>query len=157
MQHKKPSALTEKDRFDYAMKHFTMVADQRMKTFHFYLISCAAAVTASFALAGKPNLPQSAFCIIGTAHLVIAIVFMIVDFRGCRMLRIASDSLQSLENEFLDGINERQVCEDVRKNKKGLWYFISYRFAFFGVFALHGAFGVLFAWKHSWILPLAHP
>lgn len=141
--------LSPKDRFDYAMRHFAMVADQRLKTFNFYLIACAAAVSASLALGSKTGVPRVTYCVIGSAHVAIAVVFFLIDWRGCRILRIATDSLRSLEREFLAGINEQQICEDQRRNKSNLWHIVSYRSAFRIVFAAQAVFGILFAWRQS--------
>lgn len=147
-----PDKLSPKDRFDYAMKHFCMVADQRVKTFNFYVIASAAAATASVAVATRPDIPRVTFCVIGTAHIFIAFVFWLIDFRGCSILSISSDALADLEKTYIDGISERQINEDRRQNKQGFRKLISYRTCFFLIFLVHALFGALFAWHPSWLL-----
>ena len=148
----KTEQLSTKDKFDYVMKHFTLIADQRVKTFNFYVVASAAAVSASAAIASRAEIPRITLCIVGTAHVFIALVFWLIDLRGCRILRISSDALAELERIHIDGLHERLINEDKERNRSGFSRLVSYRWCFLAIFVVHASFGVLFAWHPDWLL-----
>lgn len=148
--------LSAKDKFDYVMKHFALISDQRVKTFNFYVIASAAAVSASVAVAARADITQNAIRIIGGAHVFIAIVFWLIDVRGCRILAISAEALAALEKAHLNGLSEQLINEDARRNKEGAWGFISYRMCFLMIFLVHAAFGLLFAFHSEWLISGAH-
>ncbi len=154
---KAPEPLSPKDKFDYTMKHFTMVADQRVKTFHFYVIVSAAAATVSLTVAWREDISRVALCLIGTAHVIIALVFWLIDVHGYRILGICAEALADLERSYIDGISERLVTEDRRKNRRGFLGFFSYRNCFAALFLTHAAFGALFAWHPDWLITKNRP
>jgi hypothetical protein len=80
---------------DYAMKHFTFIADQRMRTFNFYLIVAATTTGATIQMRDRLSSGQS--IILGIAHLVIAIVFAMIEHRNLRLLLLCRSALTVVE------------------------------------------------------------
>lgn len=150
------SSITDKDRLDYAWKHFALIADQRMKTFNFYVIILAGSFTGTVAALMREGVHRRTFCLIGTAHLLIAVIFALIDWRSCRILQISANALAAIERSPAFAGQPLLIQEDRDKNKKGWRHLVSYRWAFLGAFAAQFAFGVLLAWKPQFLaLPLS--
>jgi len=140
------STITEKERLDYAWKHFALIADQRVKTFNFYIILLLAAFSATISVM-KIGTPRHIFCLIGCGHMFIAGIFALIDFRGCRMLAIATDALKEIESSpAFEGVS-KLMMEDKKRNKHGFMYGVSYRAAFGLTFFAQALFGLTLA---SW-------
>lgn len=138
------SSITDKERLDYAWKHFALVADQRIKTFNFYIIILAAAVSGTIsAMSPKVSLSPEQFRLMGVAHMLIALVFFLIDLRGCRILAIVSDALAEIEESPAFRDCKKLILEDRFRNKQGTWQFISYRWSFGITFAAQFLFGFL--------------
>jgi hypothetical protein len=145
------TSITEKERLDYAWKHFALIADQRVKTFNFYVIVLLAAFSATIS-AMKTGTPRPIFFFIGCGHIFIAGIFALIDVRGCRMLAIATDALKEIESSSaFEGVAKLMV-EDTKRNKHGLMYGISYRVAFGLTFFAQALFGLLIAWCPSFFV-----
>lgn len=140
------SSITDKERLDYAWKHFALIADQRMKTFNFYVIILAGTFTGTVAALMRDGIHRRTFCLIGTAHLLISVIFALIDIRSCRILRISADALAAIERSPAFAGQPLLIEEDRIRNKKGVRHFISYRWAFLLAFAAQFVFGVLLAW-----------
>ena len=155
-QEDQKTSITDKERLDYAWKHFALIADQRMKTFNFYVIILAGSFTGTVAALMREGAHHRTFCLIGTAHLLIAVIFAVIDERSCRILRISADALAAIEQSPAFAGQSLLIQEDRIRNKKGLRYLISYRSAFRAAFFAQLAFGVLLAWKPQFLaLPLS--
>jgi len=141
------SQISDKDRLDYAWKHFALIADQRVKTFNFYIIVLLAAFSATIGVLKSGVIPRHTFCLIGCAHIFIAGVFALIDLRGCRLLKVAADGLKEIErSEAFDG-RAKLMLEDDRANKRGMRRLVSYRVAFGITFLAQAAFGLFLAWR----------
>jgi hypothetical protein len=84
-----------KEQFDYATKQFFFIADQRMKTFHFYVIVVSAAVAATFQL--TKEFDKLGYLSLSAAHVVIVAVFLIIERRNLTLLKTCKDALLHLE------------------------------------------------------------
>jgi len=118
---KKPPAITDRERLDYAWKHFALIADQRMKAFNFYLLVLLASFGGTIGLIQK-SLPRHDFCLIGFVHISVAIIFWSIDSRSCRMLQIAIDALTEIEESPAFEGKCKLMLEDRKRNKRGLWH-----------------------------------
>jgi len=118
---KKPPAITDRERLDYAWKHFALIADQRMKAFNFYLLVLLASFGGTIGLIQK-SLPRHDFCLIGFVHISVAIIFWSIDSRSYRMLQIAIDALTEIEESPAFEGKCKLMLEDRKRNKRGLWH-----------------------------------
>jgi len=81
--------LTKKDHFEYAWKHFTVIADQRLKTFNFYIIMVAAGIAATLSAFEKQR-AMAVFLACGLLHVVCSIVFFLIDERSRRLVNCSA-------------------------------------------------------------------
>lgn len=126
--------ITAKDRLDYAWKHFALIADQRLKTFNFYIIILGVAITGTVTVITKENPNFLLFGLLGLSHIVVGSVFWIIDCRGIRMLDIARNALVEIENSTNFDGHLKLVVVDNHQNIS-IWNKIfSYRGAFRTVF-----------------------
>ncbi|WP_395746629.1 hypothetical protein [Prosthecobacter sp.] len=146
---KKPPSITDKERFDYAWKHFALIADQRIKTFNFYIIVLLAAFGGTISNLVRSDLPRHDFCLIGFAHICAAVIFWAIDSRSCRMLQVAVDALTEIESSPAFEGKIKLMLEDRKRNKHGLWHLLSYRVAFKATFVLQLIFGFALALNPS--------
>ena len=144
------TTITDKERLDYAWKNFSLIADQRIKTFNFYIIVLIAAFSATISALDK-DLSRHLYCVIGLAHMYIAALFFVIDVRGVRILRICRSALDEIEESQAFRGHRKLSLTDKRKNRKGAGSLISYRSAFWATFAFQFAFGVVVAAKPNWI------
>ena len=85
-----------KDQLDYAMQHFSFIADQRMKTFNFYVILFAAAIAATLSAIDKlPKVSSFVFC--GAIHILIAGIFFVMDQRSRRLVKLSLRAVRRIE------------------------------------------------------------
>jgi len=82
---------------DYATKHFFFIADQRIKTFNFYVILLAACGGATLQL--TPVYNKTTFVVVALFHWLIALVFSLIEQRNIRLLKICKGALIRLERE----------------------------------------------------------
>lgn len=93
---RQPNAASTEVLLEYAMKHFSFVAEQRMKSFNFYAILFAAAIAATIGTMDK--LPKvGGFISCGAVHLLIAAVFFMMDQRSRRLVRLSLHAVRLIE------------------------------------------------------------
>ena len=130
------SQFSEKDYFEYAWKHFTVIAEQRLKTFNFYIIIVAASIAATVAAVEKTK----AFWLIfscGVLHIVCAAVFFLIDERSRRLINIPKQRLIIFEEQ-----NEWELFRKDTTLQKGWWNKVaSYTAAFRAAFLSQAIFG----------------
>lgn len=136
-------SISRKDIFDYAWKHFDVIADQRLRTFNFYVILLAASIGASLAaVRGNPN--SFVFLVIGFFCIAIGIIFFLIEVRTRRLLEIPKNVLTILENDADWPEDLRLFNKDNFNNRSWKKRLISYTIAFRSAFVLHICYGVLF-------------
>jgi hypothetical protein len=138
------STITDKDRLDYYWKHFALIADQRVKTFNFYIIVLLAAFGATVS-AFKPPLHRYLYCLIGTGHMFIAIVFGMIEFRGKAILEISREALRQIESSPAFGTGFKPMTTEHESKATGIRHYVTYGNAFTLIFAGHFLFGFLVA------------
>ena len=84
-----------KDQGDYVLEHFKYLADQRMKTFNYYAIVVAAAISGSVAAFDK--CPWQIVIGMGGIHVCMALIFFGIDIRNSRLVFHARQALMSYE------------------------------------------------------------
>jgi hypothetical protein len=139
-----PEPLPLKDVMDYAMKHFLFVADQRLKTFNFYILVLVGSV--GLTLNAEPK--GGAFKVIGFLHLCIAFFFFLIEVRNRRLLRITRDHVQKIEQhpDWFQG-----CTPSVDESKcRGMGFF-SFTVAIFGLIGVEFVFGLLVIICAFWI------
>jgi hypothetical protein len=122
---------------DYAWKHFSAIAEQRIKTFNFYVILLAASIGATLTIFEKLKEPDL-LIVCGSANIVIALIFFLIDQRGRRLIQIPKDAL--IEIETSKGWNF--FTRDVKETALPLNRFVSFTVAFRIAFLAQTAFGV---------------
>lgn len=125
--------LTEKDHFEYAWRHFTVIADQRLKTFNFYIIMVAAGVAATLAAFEKKEAAWIMFSV-GVLNMVCAVVFFLIDERSRRLVEIPKMVLIEFEEA-----KDWKLFRTDAALQKTLWHKITsytsaFRLAFFSQF-----------------------
>jgi hypothetical protein len=133
------TTISDKDRLDYYWKHFALIADQRVKTFNFYIIVLLASFGATVG-AFKQELPRYLYCLIGTGHIVVVVVFWMIEHRGRVILKIARDALCEIEVAALGSGFKPMTTE-----RQDGWKLVTYGHAFILIFAVHLIFGILVA------------
>jgi hypothetical protein len=128
--------LTQKDHFEYAWKHFDVIADQRLKTFNFYIIMVAATVVATLSSFDKPN-PFWILFACGVLHMVCAVVFFLIDERSKRLVLISKRTLIKFE----EAKGWSLFRSDVELQKTWWHKFTSYTSAFRLAFGAQFVFG----------------
>jgi len=84
-------------RQEYLLQLFSHAADQRMKSFNFYAIVAAAAITGSIVAFEK--CPWQLVVAMGFVHVAMGLVFCIVDIRSCRLVSTVRRALRELESD----------------------------------------------------------
>lgn len=79
----------------YALEHFKYLADQRMKTFNYYAILVAAAITGS--VAAYEKCPWYMTAALGLIHCLMAWIFLMIDIRNSLLVFNARRALKSFE------------------------------------------------------------
>ena len=130
--------FSKKDYFDYAWKHFTVIADQRLKTFNFYIIIVGASVAAT-ASAYKNDKPFWLLLVCGALQVVCALIFFLIDQRSLRLINGPKKILASMEEEAGWELFRADIAGQRRFRNK----ISSYTFAFRIAFAAQCAFGLL--------------
>lgn len=136
--------LTEKDRFDYAWNHFALIADQRVKTFNFYIVVLLAAFGATLSVL-KPSTPRHLFILIGLGHILIVVIFAMIESRGRAILAIAKQALRDVENSAFYGDGYKPMTME-SSTGRGRWgKRVTYGNAFALTFVAHLLFGLTLA------------
>lgn len=79
----------------YVLEQFKYVADQRMKTFNYYAIVAAAAITGTVAAYDK--CPWYVLAAIGMAHCAMATIFFCIDYRNGMLVMNARRACRQFE------------------------------------------------------------
>jgi hypothetical protein len=138
------TAISEKDRFEYAWKHFSFISDQRIKTFHFYVILLTAPLAAMFSTrAATAN--WAVLMVFAFWNAAMALVFAIIDFRNRTLLGIAKTALVHFERSK-EWRGHRLLLVDSRKQKR-IYRLLSYTAAFHSLFLAQLSFAVGLVWS----------
>lgn len=132
---------THRDIFDIAWKHFAVIAEQRLKTFNFYVVLLAASVGAALTALEREANPYVIF-VCGLFCIGSGISFLIIEIRSRRLLDIPKQVLTKLEvgDHWLDDYRLFSV-DNLRQ--AGMWKkLISYSFAFRATMTVHIIFGI---------------
>jgi hypothetical protein len=140
-EHKETEPPPLKDQMDYAMKHFNFIAEQRLKTFHFYAILLAGSIAGT--LSGiKESVNVPLFLICGVLHFLLALVFYIIERRNLHLLGIARGGVAFVEQS--DGWPERLrlCCIDYRETRAWSRRKYSYRVGFAVAYVCQALLGI---------------
>ena len=132
--------ITTAARLDYAMKHFVFIADQRIKTFNYYAILLAASGGATITVVEK--ITSIGLIICGALHLLIALMFFMIDKRNMRLLKIAKDGLVFVESSEPWPPELRLATRDGEESQSKAGRFFRYRTAFNIAFAAQAVLGI---------------
>lgn len=127
----KADQLALKDQFDFALKHFLFVADQRLKTFNFYAVFLVASVGATITTSSGEKISARTFTILGLFHILIAIVFFIIERRNTALIKISTTTLIALESQSGFPGQARIFSRDDADLKTWWQKLMSYRSAFY--------------------------
>ena len=82
---------------DYVLELFKYIGDQRLKTFNYYALILAATTAAT--LTSVNSLSREVLMLCGTMHVVVALVFWMIDCRNCELLSGVRKALRRYEND----------------------------------------------------------
>lgn len=147
---------------DYAWKYFALHADQRMKTFNFFLMLCAVIVGGMITLIRDPQGRHLA-APVGLALAFVSFVFWRLDVRNKQLIHHAEEALQLLEQDDRlcdkDGVphrlklftHENHLARELRRGRilRLIPTYWSYSLCFNAVFLVFGLAGLI-----SWIILL---
>jgi hypothetical protein len=139
------SVFSTRDYFDYAWKHFTLIADQRLKTFNFYIIIVAAFTAATIAGFDKTNNFWLLFAC-GFLHIVCSMVFFLIDERSRRLVNTPKHVLIGIEVDNCWALFQRDVALQQALWNKVASYTGAFRLAFLSQF-LFGVMVVILAFS----------
>lgn len=131
-----------KDQMEYAMKHFTFIADQRLKTFHFYVILLVASLGAVLHLATDVKISIPGFLTAGAFNILLPIIFFVIERRNLHLLNVARWGVEAVERQANWPKHIRIALRDREKTRGKFIRLFSYRVAFALTFASQMAFGV---------------
>jgi hypothetical protein len=124
----KDPPLNVKEQLDHALKNFHFLADQRLKAFHFYILLLTASVAGTFSAHQADKLSFMWQLAIGALHLIIPLIFMLLEQRNVVLVDTAASSLCEIEKH--SGLPKYlQVFTADRQNKRRLAWLISFRMA----------------------------
>ena len=126
---RKPDRLELKDQMDYAMGHFSFIAEQRLKAFHFFALLAGASLGGTLTVASKSTHVVT-FGIIGALQLVIATVFYIIERRNLALLRICRNAVIHVESQPEWPTYLRPASQDELRREKRLNFITAFRLAF---------------------------
>ncbi len=128
---------------DYAWKYFALHAEQRMKTFHFYVL-VSSVLIAGFINGIKDSDSYLLFSVMGLLLAFISFLFGKLDERNKILIRNGEEAIKFLDNlEDLDDTQEKpSVCkifahDDLTMKKK-----FSYSSFFNAMFFIFGSLGI---------------
>lgn len=144
----------DKENRDYAWKYFSLHADQRLKTFHFFVVLSALISGATLTIVKSAD--NIAYAIPMTYILsFLAFIFWKLDQRNRGLIKHAEDALKSIEKTYTDpeNTNKRSIklfLEEetkTRKNKQSYSIIdmqLSYSNCFNSVFFVFGFIAFIF-------------
>lgn len=107
--------VTLEEQGKYALEHFKYLADQRMKTFNYYAILVAAAITGS--VAAYEKCPWYMIAAIGVIHCLMAWIFLMIDIRNSVLVFNARRALKSFESSAYLPEQMRVITNDVLRSR----------------------------------------
>ena len=133
---------THKDIFEIAWKHFEVIAEQRLKAFHFYVLMLAASVGASLTALEK-HAEFFVVLICGLFCIGSSLAFLVIEIRTRRLIQIPKDVMTALEIGDHWPQNLRLFSVDNLRQER-LWKsMVSYSAAIRGTMVAHLVFGIL--------------
>lgn len=140
--------ITAKEQLDCAWKHFVFIADQRLRSFNFYIILLAASIGGTIAVFEKiGRFTPVLMC--GLWHIVVGAVFVAMDIRSRRLLEVPKEALRWFESHE-SWTGPKLILRDDER-MRGFARFISFTSAFRSTFvgqALIGGWIVCYALRH---------
>lgn len=141
---------------DHAWKYFQLHADQRIKTFNFYLILCALITGALTAILKNASDIRVG---IPLAFMLpfLSFIFWKLDLRNKQLIGHGEEALKYIENQYaVDDEDDKPHIlkifnreEKITKRLKGNTFFLTYSACFHLVFLTFGFGGIVIAW---WLL-----
>jgi hypothetical protein len=131
--------ITAKDQFDYAWKHFSFLADQRLKTFNYYIVLLAASMAGNIAVFDKMLKPKPVIAF-GIWHIFIGLMFLLVDLRNRELIEGPRKSLRYFE-KHKSWRGPKPMSDDYKRMAR-MRGGVSHTFAFRLTFLVQMAFGV---------------
>lgn len=142
------------DRIQFLREYFIVHSDQRMKSFHFFLISIGFLITANFAILGSENgndlIIFSGAFMTSLTMMCLCIVFWKLDGRTSFLIKLAESELARIDN--LDEVDstggasiirkEAEMTELERSEDNPILRQWSYRICFNVCFLVFGIFGL---------------
>lgn len=122
------------DEYDYLWSHFVFNADQRLKAFNFFVVFSVFANGGVFAAVEKSS-HGAVFVLVGVFIFILAIVFLIIDTRSQRLLKLAVPGLKQYEVGFQE--SSRLFALDAKHDSSLVRYTVAFRILF-GVQAFFG-------------------
>ena len=128
-------------KFEYVLKLFLYHADQRIKSFNFYILLLIATIGGTITIFEKLSC-TSAILSVGIFNVVIAAIFYVVDVRSKRLVEISRNALVQFES-LAEWVNYPSPMRDEGAKQVGVRRFVSLTFAFRLTFVIHALFGVI--------------
>ena len=140
---------------DYALKYLVMNADQRMKTFHFFIIIftvLAGSVVAAWAQ-GKADTHRRALSVPCIAVTMISGLFYVIDLRSQQLIKYGRDGLLKLDELEKDApeelkffyLDNQRTKLDLNEHGPRISYSVAIQ-SMFAVSAVGGISGAVFFW-----------
>lgn len=120
---------------DYLWQHFVFNAEQRLKTFNFFVVLSAFADGGVFTAAEK-NLHWAMFMLVGGFVAALSVVFWVIDARSRELLQLAVPGLKEFEKKFQE--HSRLFAND---NQRSWKRYVRFTYAFRALFLLQLMFG----------------
>jgi len=139
---------------EYAFRYFIMNADQRMKSFNFFIVAftvLAGGIIAAWA-GGKADNHRKALSVPCAAVTVVSIIFYVVDLRSQRLIKYGTDALVALdrlEPDMPEALKFFDLDAKWKRSKQEVASGVSYTLAFRSLFALTsvgGIAGAIYFW-----------
>lgn len=99
----------------YVLELFKYIGDQRLKTFNYYALILAATTAAT--LTSINSLSREVLLLCGTMHVVVALVFWMIDCRNCELLFSVRKAMRRYENDAEFPESMRVMNHDEAKQK----------------------------------------
>lgn len=139
--------MTEEEK-NYLWSHFEFNAEQRLKTFNFFVVLAVFANGGVFATIEK-HMHPIVLVLIGSFICALALIFWLMDRRSKHLLNLALPGLKEYEKQF--PAHSQLFERDIKERNS----FIRYTHAFAALFTIQLVFGfsvVLFG-VISWVCP----
>jgi len=128
-------------KFEYTLRLFLYHADQRIKSFNFYILLLIATIGGTITIFEKLSDTPALFYA-GILNLIIAITFWVVDIRSKHLVNISRKALLDFEESDRWG-NYPTPMKNEGEKQIGLSRLISFTYAFRFTFLLHALIGCI--------------